>query len=292
MKAIAKTDIKELKKLYQGKVRDIYEIDSERWLMVASDRLSAFDVVFEDSIPDKGAVLNHISNKWFSMMNFIPNHLLSVSPEKELPFLQNYEGIPERAVIVRKVKRLPVECVIRGYLFGSVFNEYQKNQTAGGVSLPAGLKLAEKLPEPIFTPANKAESGHDENIDYKQFINILGQELGDKIIEVSMRLYSEARDKVAPHEIILADTKFEFGLDQNEDLVLIDEILTPDSSRYWDGKLYRIGESPASFDKQFVRDYAAAQDWDKTPPAPRLPEDIIMKTRDKYMQIKAIIDRV
>jgi len=291
MKAIAKTDIKELKKIYQGKVRDIYEIDSERWLMVASDRLSAFDVVFEDSIPDKGVVLNHISNKWFSIMDFIPNHLLSVTPEKELSFLKNYEGIPERAVIVRKVKRLPVECVIRGYLFGSVFNEYQKKGTAGGNTLP-GLKLAEKLPQPIFTPANKAESGHDENIDYKKFIDILGKELGNKIIEVSMRLYGDAQDKLTSHGIILADTKFEFGLDQDGVLVLIDEILTPDSSRYWDGKTYRVGESPVSFDKQFVRDYAAAQDWDKTAPAPRLPEDIIMKTRDKYMQIKAIIDRI
>ncbi len=290
--AIQFTDIKELKKAYQGKVRDIYTIDDERWLMVTTDRLSAFDVVFPDAIPDKGMVLNHISNSWFKRMTFIDNHLLSTTPEKELPFLKNYPGLAERSIIVRKVQRLDVEFVIRGYLFGSVFNEYQKHQTAGGNPLPAGLQMAEILPEPIFTPAAKNDTGHDENINYDQMVNIIGKELGEKTYQTSMRLYSEARDRMAAHGIILADTKFEFGLDDQGQLILIDEILTPDSSRYWDGSTYAVGSSPQSYDKQFVRDYASAQVWDKTPPAPRLPEDIIMKTRDKYLQIKSIIDKL
>ncbi len=290
--AIQHTDIKELKKAYQGKVRDIYEIDKERWLMVATDRLSAFDVVFDDPIPDKGAVLNHISNTWFGIMDFIDNHLISTRPEKELPFLKDYPGIAERSVIVKKVNRLSVECVIRGYLFGSVFKEYQTHQTAGGNKLPAGLRMAEILPEPIFTPASKADSGHDENINYEQFIDITGKEMGEKMYNASMRLYLEARDKMAKYDIILADTKFEFGVDDDGTLILIDEVLTPDSSRYWDGVTYAVGSSPQSYDKQFVRDYAEAQVWDKTPPAPRLPEDIIMKSRDKYLQIRNVIDQI
>lgn len=290
--AIQFTEIKELKKHYQGKVRDIYEIDPGRWLMVTTDRLSAFDVVFPDPIPDKGLVLNHISNVWFKRMSFIQNHLLSTTPEKELPFLADYPGVAERSIIVRKVKRLDVECVIRGYLFGSVYSEYQKHQTAGGNPLPAGLKMAEILPEPIFTPAAKNDTGHDENITYEQMADMIGSELAALTRDTSLRLYTEARDTMAAHGIILADTKFEFGLDEQGRLVLIDEILTPDSSRYWDGSTYAPGASPHSYDKQFVRDYASAQDWDKTPPAPRLPQDIILKTREKYLQIKQIIDRL
>ena len=286
---ITKTDIKELKKLFSGKVRDIYEISPKEWLIVTTDRISAFDVVFNEGIPGKGRVLNEISNIWFSRMDFIKNHIISTQPEKQLPFLKNYEGISERSVIVKKVNRLAVECVVRGYLFGSVYEEYQKKGTAGGNPLPAGLSMAEILPEPIFTPSTKAETGHDENINYEQFIKITGRETGDRIIASSIRLYKEARDRMAKIGIILADTKFEFGIDENGELIFVDEALTPDSSRYWIKETYRIGRSPESYDKQFVRDYLTDIRWDKKPPAPKLPDEIIANTKKIYDRILDII---
>ncbi len=289
---ITKTDIKELKKLFSGKVRDIYEVKPDQWLLVTTDRLSAFDVVFAEGIPEKGVVLNEISNKWFSRITDIPNHLLSVRPADELPFLKNYPGLAERSVLVHKVNRLPVECVVRGYLFGSVWDEYKTRGTAGGNTLPSGLGLAQVLPEPIFTPATKAEVGHDENIDYDGFVKIVGREIGDQIRDRSIAIYKMARDTMEKEGVILADTKFEFGLDENGKLILVDEVLTPDSSRYWEKDGYRIGESPKSYDKQFVRDYLLDIKWDKKPPAPKLPDGIVAKTSEKYLQIKRVIDRI
>lgn len=295
-KPITSTDIKELKKLFSGKVRDIYEVKNDEWLIVTSDRISAFDVVFHEGVPEKGKILNGISNKWFSLIDSsklnLKNHLLSVTPQKELPFLNNYPGIPERSVIVRKLNRLSVECVVRGYLFGSVYEEYRTKGTAGTNKLPKGLSLAEVLPEPIFTPTTKAEAGHDENIDHETFYKMTGKDIGSKILEHSIAIYEMARDKMEKKGIILADTKFEFGLDGSGGLVLVDEVLTPDSSRYWEKETYKIGESPKSYDKQFVRDYLTAIKWNKTPPPPALPGDIIEKTAGKYRQIYDIIQAI
>lgn len=289
---ITGTDIRELKKLFSGKVRDIYEINPEQWLIVTTDRISAFDVVFREGVPEKGKVLNGISNKWFSQIDSIKNHLVSVTPEKELPFLKNYPGVAERSVIVQKLNRLSVECVVRGYLFGSVYEEYRSKGTAGGVKLPSGLGLAEVLPEPIFTPTTKAEAGHDENIDHETYYKMIGKDIGKQIMDHSIAIYNMARSKMEKKGIILADTKFEFGLDEKGGLVLVDEVLTPDSSRYWEKESYRIGESPKSYDKQFVRDYLNDIKWNKTPPPPALPNDIIEKTAGKYRQIYEIIQSI
>lgn len=292
--AIIKTDIKELKRVYTGKVRDIYAANDSgsEWLIVASDRISAFDVVFKEGIPDKGRVLTQVSNRWFNRIDNIGNHLISTNPEKELSFLKNYPGLNERAVIVKKVNRLPVECVVRGYLLGSVWKEYQNKGTVCGITLPEGIPFAGNVPDPVFTPATKAETGHDENINHSHFYDIVGKELGDQIIEASVSIYKMAAKLMKEKGIILADTKFEFGIDENGKLILVDEVLTPDSSRYWDGALYKPGESPQSFDKQFVRDYLLTLDWDKKPPAPPLPDDIIGKTREKYLSILDIISQI
>ena len=290
--AIINTEIKEIKKIYTGKVRDIYEIESGKWLIVATDRISAYDCVFPNGIPDKGMVLNQISNKWFSVIKSIKNHLISTNPETELPFLKNYPSMNERSVIVKKVNRLPVECVVRGYLFGSVYKAYQETGKVCGIELPSGIPLAGKIETPIFTPATKAETGHDENIGQNEFYNVVGKELGYKIISASVEIFNNARDIMEKFGVILADTKFEFGIDENGELILVDEVLTPDSSRYWDASSYKAGESPKSYDKQFVRDYVSKSGWNKQPPAPELPEDIIEKTRDKYMQILNFVQKI
>ncbi len=287
--SIITTEIKELKKLFSGKVRDIYEISNDKWLIVTTDRISAFDVVFREGIPGKGIILNRISNFWFSRINFIENHIISTTPEKELPFLTGYEGIPERSVIVRKVNRLPIECVVRGYLFGSVYDEYRIKGTAGGIKLPLGLSLAEILPQPIFTPSTKAETGHDENIGNEEFIKTAGKKYGSRIKQFALEIYKTACKLMEEKGIILSDTKFEFGIDNNNKLILVDEVLTPDSSRYWVKEGYKTGESPKSYDKQFLRDYLNTVIWDKKPPAPVLPDEIIEKTKEKYRQILEII---
>ncbi len=292
MPPITQTDIKEFKKVFSGKVRDIYETRPNEWLIVTTDRISAFDVVFNEGIPDKGSILNQISNKWFEKITSIDNHLISATPAEVYHKLNNYPGIPERSVLVQKVNRLPVECVVRGTLFGSVFREYKTKGTAGGIRLPEGLELASQLSEPIFTPASKAESGHDENINFNQFIDITGQEIGERIRKESIRIYKQARTILDSLGILLADTKFEFGLKENGELILVDEVLTPDSSRYWEKASYHPGSSPASYDKQFLRDYLSTLDWNKQPPAPTLPEKIIAKTRDKYLQIQSIIEKI
>jgi phosphoribosylaminoimidazole-succinocarboxamide synthase len=273
----------ELKKLRSGKVREVFDL-GDTLLFVASDRISAFDVILPDPIPHKGAVLNQISAFWFKRFNTIQNHLVTADFEefpKELqPFREQLAG---RSMIVKKTKPLAVECVVRGYLAGSGWKQYQESQSVCGIKLPSGLKLASQLPEPIFSPATKAEKGHDENIDMTQCAGILGDEIANRVKTLSLEIYSRGREYAAQRGIIVADTKFEFGTIDG-DLLLIDECLTPDSSRFWPKDEYAIGQSPPSFDKQFVRDYLETLDWDKTPPAPRLPNDVIEKTSTKYRE--------
>jgi len=276
-------DLSGIKKLRSGKVREVFDL-GERLLFVATDRISAFDVILSDPIPHKGAVLNQISAFWFKRFNDIANHFITANPEKFPNELQPFrEQLAGRSMIVKKTKPLPVECVVRGYLAGSGWKEYQQSQSVCGIELPSGLKLASPLPQPIFAPATKAEEGHDENIDMKRCVQILGKELADRVKALSLEIYSRGRDHAAQRGIIVADTKFEFGI-VNGDLLLIDECLTPDSSRFWPKDQYAVGQSPPSFDKQFVRDYLETLDWDKTPPAPRLPKDVIEKTSAKYLE--------
>jgi phosphoribosylaminoimidazole-succinocarboxamide synthase len=276
-------DLPGIKKLRSGKVREVFDL-GDTLLFVVTDRISAFDVILPDPIPRKGAVLNQISAFWFQRFSDISNHFVTADfdafPKELQPFREQLAG---RSMIVRKTKPLPVECVVRGYLAGSGWKEYQKAQSVCGIKLPAGLQLASKLPEPIFTPATKAEHGHDENIDMAECARILGGELAERVKDLSLDIYSRGRDHAAQHGIIVADTKFEFGTVEGE-LLLIDECLTPDSSRFWPADQYAVGESPPSFDKQFVRDYLETLDWDKTAPGPRLPGDVIARTAAKYVE--------
>ena len=276
-------DLPGIKKLRSGKVREVFDL-GDTLLFVATDRISAFDVILPDPIPQKGAVLNQISAFWFKHFGNIKNHLVTANFEefpKELqPFREQLAG---RSMIVKKAKPLAVECVVRGYLAGSGWKEYQESQSVCGIKLPSGLKLASQLPEPIFTPSTKAEQGHDENIDMKQCAKILGDEIANRVKTLSLEIYSLGREYAAQKGIIVADTKFEFGTVDGE-LLLIDECLTPDSSRFWPKDEYVVGQSPLSFDKQFVRDYLETLDWNKTPPAPSLPKDVIEKTSAKYVE--------
>ena len=272
-----------IKKLRSGKVREVFDL-GDTLLFVVTDRISAFDVILPDPIPYKGAVLNQISAFWFKRFDDIANHLVTADFEEFPKELRKFrEQLAGRSMIVKKTKPLPVECVVRGYLAGSGWKEYQQSQSVCGIKLPANLKQASQLPEPIFTPATKAETGHDENIDMQRCVQILGGELADRVKALSLDIYSRGRDHAAERGIIVADTKFEFGTVER-DLLLIDECLTPDSSRFWPEDEYAVGQSPPSFDKQFVRDYLETLDWDKTPPAPRLPEDVIEKSSAKYLE--------
>ena len=272
-----------IKKLRSGKVREVFDL-GDTLLFVATDRISAFDVILPDPIPHKGAVLNQISAFWFNHFDNIQNHLVTADFEEFSKELQPFrEQLAGRSMIVRKTKPLAVECVVRGYLAGSGWKEYQESQSVCGIKLPPGLKLASQLPEPIFTPATKAEQGHDENIDMKRCAQILGDEIANRVKELSLKIYSDGREHAAKKGIIVADTKFEFGTIDGE-LLLIDECLTPDSSRFWPKDEYGVGQSPPSFDKQFVRDYLETLDWDKTPLAPRLPKEVIEKTSAKYLE--------
>jgi phosphoribosylaminoimidazole-succinocarboxamide synthase len=270
----------------RGKVRDIYRVDSEHLLIVATDRISAFDVVLPDPIPGKGIVLTAISNFWFHRLaDIVPNHLSPTDPGAVLSSAEDRALVKDRAVVVRELKPLPVEAVVRGYLIGSGWKDYCATGNVSGVQLPAGLELAEQLREPIFTPSTKADPGaHDENISLKTVESMIGADLAEQIRDVSLRLYSEATAHARARGIIIADTKFEFGLDEDEALVLIDELLTPDSSRFWPLDSYEPGASPRSFDKQYVRDYLETLDWDKRAPGPRLPEVVITRTREKYCE--------
>ena len=286
MTALYQSDIKSLPLLNQGKVRDIYDIDEDYMLIVTTDRLSAFDVILPDPIPDKGVILTTVSNFWFDKTkHIISNHLSDKSLEDVLPDAAECHMIEGRGIVVRKLNPLPVEAIVRGYLIGSGWEDYQKTGAVCGIQLPEGLQQAQQLPEAIFTPSTKADvGGHDENISFEKTISLLGQEMAEQVRDVSIKLYQEAAAYALERGIIIADTKFEFGSDADGKLVLIDEILTPDSSRFWPADSYQIGVSPPSFDKQFVRDYLETLDWDKTAPGPRLPEEIIQRTGDKYRE--------
>jgi phosphoribosylaminoimidazole-succinocarboxamide synthase len=282
--ALFESQIRTLPRIGRGKVRDIYAVGDDKMLIVTSDRLSAFDVVLSDPIPDKGRVLNEMANFWFQRLgHIVPNQLTGIDPESVVAEEERAQ-VRGRSVVVKKLKPLPIEAVVRGYIIGSGWKDYQKTGKICGVELPKGLQQAQKLPEPIFTPATKAESGHDENISYPEVERLIGTELAAKVRDVSIRLYREASDFAAQRGIIIADTKFEFGLDSDKQLVLIDEVLTADSSRFWPKDSYQVGISPPSYDKQYVRDYLETLDWNKEPPAPKLPADVIQRTSEKYRE--------
>jgi phosphoribosylaminoimidazole-succinocarboxamide synthase len=276
-------DLPGIKKLRSGKVREVFDL-GDTLLFVVSDRLSAFDVILPDPIPFKGAVLNQISAFWFKRFQKIENHFVTADFDEFPNSLKKFrDQLAGRSMIVRKTTPLTVECVVRGYLAGSGWKEYQQSQRVCGIKLPPGLKLASPLPEAIFTPSTKAEQGHDENIDMKECRRLLGDETATRVEHLSLEIYSAGRDYASERGIIVADTKFEFGTLDGK-LLLIDECLTPDSSRFWPADQYSVGQSPPSFDKQFVRDYLETLDWDKTPPAPHLPREIIEKTSAKYVE--------
>ena len=279
------SNLSSLKFLHRGKVRDIYAVGDDRLLVIQTDRLSAFDVVLPDPIPGKGQVLTALSNFWFAKLaHVIPHHLTGIAPESVVA-PDERDQVAGRAMVVRKFKPLMIEAVVRGYLIGSGWKDYQKTGMVCGIKLPAGLKEAEKLPEVIFTPATKAPAGeHDENIAYAEAERIVGAELAAKVRALSIQLYTEAAAYAKTKGIIIADTKFEFGTDDAGKLYLIDEVMTPDSSRFWPADQYRTGISPPSFDKQFVRDWLETQPWNKKHPAPKLPADVLAKTSEKYRE--------
>ncbi|MGQ9707886.1 MAG: phosphoribosylaminoimidazolesuccinocarboxamide synthase [bacterium] len=281
---VTQTELKGVKRVGAGKVRDIYQV-GDNLLIVATDRLSAFDVVLPDGIPDKGRVLNLLSIFWFERFKaIVPTHLVTGNVMEFPSVLAPYQDLlRDRAMLVRKAEPLPVECVVRGYLAGSSWDDYQRTGTVCGIKLPEGLQQAEKLPEPIFTPSTKARTGHDENITEVEMTRLIGEELTQRVRRVSLEIYLQASEYARSRGIIIADTKFEFGLIDGE-LVLIDEVLTPDSSRFWSEKEYRMGISPSSFDKQFVRDYLIALGWNRQPPAPRLPIEVIAGTTARYRE--------
>ena len=282
---LSKTEFPDLKLVHRGKVRDLYEID-DKLLMVATDRISAYDVVMNEPIPDKGRVLTRLSLFWFELLkDIIPNHLLTAEveafPEVCAPYREVLRG---RSMLVKKAKPLPVECIVRGYISGSFWSAYKKNTVVCGFALPPGLKESEKFPATLFTPSTKAEAGtHDENISLEQMAELLGEAASRRIAEVCVQLYEKAADFARGRGIIIADTKFELGWD-GEELILIDEVLTPDSSRFWPVDQYEPGRGQPSFDKQFLRDYLSSLDWDKTPPAPALPAEILEKTGKRYRE--------
>ena len=279
------TSIKSLPLLHKGKVRDIYEIDDKHLLIVTTDRLSAFDVVMAEPIPFKGFVLTQMADFWFNKLSFVvANHLSGISPESVVAENEVIQ-VKNRAIVARKLKALPIEAIVRGYLSGSGWKDYQKTQSLCGIKLPQGLKESAKLSEPIFTPSSKEAVGrHDENISYEECEARVGKDVASRIREISIKLYQEASTFALTKGIIIADTKFEFGLDDENHLVLIDEILTPDSSRFWPLDQYHEGASQPSFDKQFIRDWLENNGWNKTPPPPSLPEDVIRKTSEKYLE--------
>lgn len=289
MATLLQSDLKQFPLLFRGKVRDVYDLGREL-LIVTTDRLSAFDVVLSDPIPEKGRVLNQVTKFWMEKFRgIIPNHESSRHLEDVVMDESDYELLRDRAVIVKKAEALPVECVVRGYIIGSGWKDYQATGKVCGIALPPGLKQAARLPEPLFTPSSKAEQGqHDENITFAEVEKLVGKNLADQLKNVSLKLYSEGARYAESRGIIVADTKFEFGLVDGK-LTLIDEVLTPDSSRFWPKSEYREGTSPPSFDKQFVRDYLDAIAWDKKAPAPRLPAEIIEKTSRKYLEALRVL---
>ena len=285
-RVLYQSEISSLPLLHRGKVRDIYAVGDDHMLIVTTDRLSAFDVILPEAIPGKGAVLTAMSNFWFERLSaLVPNHCSELSLEQVLPNPDERSHVEGRAMVVKKLRALPVEAVVRGYLIGSGWKDYQRNGTVCGIALPRGLQSGDKLPEPIYTPSTKAEAGqHDEYIDFARTCELLGDALAAQVRDTSIKLYQEAAAYAVERGIIIADTKFEFGVDDQGTLTLIDEALTPDSSRFWPADQYRPGISPPSFDKQFVRDYLETLDWDKKPPAPKLPQEIVDKTAAKYAE--------
>ncbi len=284
------TTIQSLQLFHQGKVRDTYVVDDQHFLMVTSDRISAFDVIMNEAVESKGKILSRVSNFWFHKTeSIIKNHLTDIAPESvvkdhEIPLIK------DRSVVVKRLQPLPVEAIVRGYLIGSGWKDYQSSGSVSGITLPKNLQQAEKLAEPIFTPSTKAAVGdHDENISFDQMANVIGEDRAKNIKDKSIEIYNFARDYALDRGIIIADTKFEFGLDDQGDLILMDEILTPDSSRFWDADLYKIGMSPQSFDKQFLRDWLESIDWNKQPPPPTLPSDVIEMTKQKYQHVQHLL---
>jgi phosphoribosylaminoimidazole-succinocarboxamide synthase len=285
-RALFDSSLRSLPLLGRGKVRDNYAVGGDRLLIVTTDRLSAFDVVMNDPIPDKGRVLNAMALFWFERLaDVVPNHLTGIAPESVVA-PDEVAQVAGRSMVVRRLEPIPVEAVVRGYLIGSGWKDYQASGSVCGIALPAGLRMAERLPSPIFTPAHKAEMGaHDENIDFATMAATIGAPLAERIRDVSLELYRRAAEFAATRGILIADTKFEFGLDARGTLILMDEVLTADSSRFWPAESYRVGISPPSFDKQFVRDYLETlADWGKTPPAPALPPEVIARTAEKYRE--------
>lgn len=289
--ALFKSDLKRLPLLSSGKVRDIYDIDSDHLLIVTTDRISAFDVILPDPIPGKGRILTALSGFWFArMQHIIPNHLTGKRLEDVLPDPGERAQVEGRAIIVKKLRPLPFEAVVRGYLAGSGWKDYQGNGTVCGIHLPAGLQQAARLPEPIFTPATKAEAGeHDVNVDFESMVQALGRQTAEQVRDTSLRIYREAVSYAAGRGIIIADTKFEFGTGKSGELVLIDELLTPDSSRFWPAGSWRTGISPPSYDKQYVRDFLETLDWDKKAPGPNLPPEVIRNTAARYLEAQQIL---
>ena len=283
--------IESLPLINQGKVRDIYDVDEDHLLIVTTDRLSAFDVILPTAIPNKGVVLTQVANFWFQKLAaIIPNQLTDKTIDDIGITQQEKQSLIGRAIVVKKLRPLPIEAIVRGYIIGSGWNDYKQTGKVCGITLPTGLQLADKLSEPLFTPSSKASAGeHDENISYAEMQTLLGEGLAEQVKQVSLELYKKAAEYALQRGIIIADTKFEFGLDNNDNLVLIDEVLTPDSSRFWSLASYQAGSSPDSFDKQIVRDYLESLDWNKTYPAPELPAKIAQKTADKYQEIADIL---
>lgn len=284
MDALVKTKVPGVRKLFSGKVRDVYRADDNHLVIVSTDRISAFDHVFPNGIPGKGIILNKISNLWFSRINFVKNHLVETDYTKFPKPFSDCHDLKDRAVLVRSADRIDFECVARGYIIGSGWNDYKKTGEVCGIRLPAGLQMAQQLPAPLFTPATKAKSGHDINVSVEYMRKNMDPVHADRLGELTLQIYEFARDILAKAGIILADTKLEFGMLGNE-IILIDEVLTPDSSRFWDAEQYQVGTSPVSFDKQFIRDYLDTTSWDKNSPPPPLPDGIVEKTLEKYEEM-------
>ncbi|AVP98689.1 phosphoribosylaminoimidazolesuccinocarboxamide synthase [Ahniella affigens] len=291
LSTLAKTQLDPLTLVHRGKVRDVYALTQHEILIVATDRLSAFDVVLPDPIPGKGEILTQMSNFWFhKTAHFMPNHLSTRSVRDALPRGADVRAYERRTVVAKRLKALPVEAIARGYLIGSGWKDYQATGKVGGISLRKGLRMAEQLDEPIFTPSTKAKVGdHDENIGFDQLVDLIGGHLAEQVREATLNIYRFAQHFALERGVIIADTKFEFGLDEHGKLLIMDEMLTPDSSRYWPKDSYQVGISPPSYDKQFVRDYLETLDWDKTPPGPRIPAGVIEATRSKYLEALKVL---
>jgi phosphoribosylaminoimidazole-succinocarboxamide synthase len=291
MSALHESNLTSLKFLHRGKVRDLYEVDADNLLIVQTDRLSAFDVILPTPIPGKGEVLTAVSNFWFKKLgNIIPNHLSGIDPESVVKTDAEKAQVRGRAFVTKKLKPLPIEAIVRGYLAGSGWKDYKKTGAVCGIQLPAGMQEAQQLPQAIFTPSTKAPAGaHDENISFEESKKILGADMAEQVKNATLALYTQAAEYALTRGIIIADTKFEFGTDATGKLYLIDEALTPDSSRFWPADQYKVGTNPPSFDKQFVRDWLESSGWNKKPPAPQVPADVLQKTADKYREAQRLL---